>query len=512
MSETYRDDVSDVLVIADEYSHKFKNIIAETLLITAIGFSAISTNVSESATIEDSVVDRTIHLVSDSLEPKASDQSINKSTKFVSETRKIKDTVLSKRLIMLEDDSLEITDSVFDTQITPTVELVVEEFLSDEKVFESVVLKSLVKDSLGFVDSEIGNQAIVEKLKIADEVIGTKIITRQVSESIKAKDAVISTTKKSNLLEDELTIDDSEFSSDFYISLVQEQLTIADVAIDTQVTTERIRITDEVIHNRVVESFIEETLLASDKVIIRLPELVEDNIELFDSVVDTSIKSSSIDDLLQIADDVIHSNSQPTLVVEKVALGDGFEDLLIASIVVEDGEQIQDFAIQIADDSFSPTRDGLGMAWTCNTDNYAMSRYAPFTFYDIARINGELYGVAEGGIFKIGGVTDEVVSSELTTDKLDISGGILCHPVQAVTEYTTDGEIKLEIGTTQEGVYSSYEYDAKGRIFADELTNARFVFGRGLRGRHFSFKLKFKGKFTHINDLVVSATESKRRV
>ncbi|MBX6209533.1 hypothetical protein ISD46_33795, partial [Pseudomonas aeruginosa] len=47
---------------------------------------------------------------------------------------------------------------------------------------------------------------------------------------------------------------------------------------------------------------------------------------------------------------------------------------------------------------------------------------------------------------------------------------------------------------------------------ADELTNGRFKFGRGLRGRHFTFTLRLTGRHGYINDLSVESAPTNRRV
>ena len=47
---------------------------------------------------------------------------------------------------------------------------------------------------------------------------------------------------------------------------------------------------------------------------------------------------------------------------------------------------------------------------------------------------------------------------------------------------------------------------------ADALTNARAVFGRGLRGRHFAYTLRLKGQRAYINDWSVLTAASKRSI
>lgn len=106
----------------------------------------------------------------------------------------------------------------------------------------------------------------------------------------------------------------------------------------------------------------------------------------------------------------------------------------------------------------------------------------------------------------------EYINSKIVTGKVDIGGGILAHPVGAYMEYElSDATSEMIVSTTQAGVSQSYGYkliDGK----SDELTNGRFIFGRGLRGRHFKFELRLSGVSGHIHDLRIDATATKRRI
>lgn len=154
-----------------------------------------------------------------------------------------------------------------------------------------------------------------------------------------------------------------------------------------------------------------------------------------------------------------------------------------------------------------------GMAWTANTDSWAMSTYEPYTFEQLAVIDGILYGVNDSGVYQLTGTESvEDIQATIETGKLDLSGGELTHPLSAYLEYEkTDGTATMEVTTTQSGQAQSYLYPLANEV-ADELTNGRFIFGRGLRGRHFSFKLQINAKRGHVNDLSISTVPTKRRV
>ncbi|MCU4393398.1 hypothetical protein [Acinetobacter parvus] len=153
-----------------------------------------------------------------------------------------------------------------------------------------------------------------------------------------------------------------------------------------------------------------------------------------------------------------------------------------------------------------------GFAWTANVDTWAMSRYDSYQFHDMLVIDGVLYGINDSGVFRVD--ADSEVNARVVTGQLDIGQGQLVHPVAAYLEYQLSGSSKkLEVGvsTTQSGARQAYYYSLPNEQ-ADYLTNGRVLFGRGLRGRHFSFEFKISGQTGYINDLSIDLTATKRRV
>ena len=70
----------------------------------------------------------------------------------------------------------------------------------------------------------------------------------------------------------------------------------------------------------------------------------------------------------------------------------------------------------------------------------------------------------------------------------------------------------MAVTTTQSGTPVTYDYPLDARPVADALTNARAVFGRGLRGRHFAYTLRLEGQRAYINDWSVLTAASKRSI
>ena len=150
-------------------------------------------------------------------------------------------------------------------------------------------------------------------------------------------------------------------------------------------------------------------------------------------------------------------------------------------------------------------------SWVANIDNWAMSRFVHAPFEHIAVIDGVAYGVSSDGVYAIDS-TGESIEATLQTGKIDLGNGGLVHPLGAYLEYQLAGNTKsasMQVSTTQTGQSQTYNYQLAPER-ADYLTNGRFIFGRGLRGRHFSFSLKFTGASGHINDLQIELAGTKR--
>ena len=95
---------------------------------------------------------------------------------------------------------------------------------------------------------------------------------------------------------------------------------------------------------------------------------------------------------------------------------------------------------------------------------------------------------------------------------MDMTGDVLAHPLEAHIEYELRGTATFDVTTTQAGTPATYSYPLNARPTADALTNARAVFGRGLRGRHFAYTLRLTGQQAYINDWSVLVAPSKRSI
>lgn len=376
------------------------------------------------------------------------------------------------------------------------------------------------------------SEAITEALTITAIVLSGVLAV--VDDAVAIEDSVID--KPYYLAQDTAQIsdeyEDKKFGNDFIfeskrikdfaierlVGLTEETLTISDYVEESRESTisvtvnESITISAQALPQRIVSSLVVEQRKITDSLILNLQDLVIEYATLEDRAIENQLSQSLVTEQLTISDLVEEIGATSlTLVVESFSLTSSAVDSLTAQNLLISTLEIADEVIYIGQAGDTPSNSGAGQAWTANTENWAMSRYQPYTFKGLAVIDGALFGYADSGIYRLDGSDEENIEALLQTDKLDLSKGSLSHPTHAIMEYELDGDTSMEVSTTQNGELIGYEYDIK-KEFADELTNGRFVFGRGLRGRHFSFALKLQGKSAHINDLIISSTETKRRI
>ena len=132
----------------------------------------------------------------------------------------------------------------------------------------------------------------------------------------------------------------------------------------------------------------------------------------------------------------------------------------------------------------------------------------------LAVIDGVLHGCSADGVHAFDGEGDEGadIAASVRTGRIDCTGRVLSHPDEAHLEYMLRGQLTADVVQTQTGEAKTYSYPLLARPLADDFTNARAKFGRGLRGRHFAYGLRVEGTRWHINDWTVLIAPSKRSV
>ena len=229
---------------------------------------------------------------------------------------------------------------------------------------------------------------------------------------------------------------------------------------------------------------------------------VQETITLVEAHSDRLLAAQHIIESLLLGEDTQQDQSTGASVTETLRLHDEVQGLLRAANQVSDSFILWDDVLQTGD---------YGQAWTAGTQSWAMSRFAPFTFTSLAVIDDVLYGCNSQGVFALDGDA-ETMTAELRTGAMDMTGGVLGYPLGAHIEYELRGTATFDVTTTQAGTPATYSYPLNARPTADALTNARAVFGRGLRGRHFAYTLRLTGQQAYINDWSVLVAPSKRSI
>ena len=139
-----------------------------------------------------------------------------------------------------------------------------------------------------------------------------------------------------------------------------------------------------------------------------------------------------------------------------------------------------------------------------------MSHYADDDTKSLCAVNGVLFKATENGLFVQAATSDEEIAAFVDYGRLD-AGRHLTRPDSCLMEYAKQGELSVTVTETQSGKAERYTYDLPQET-ADDLTNGRVKFGRGLRGRHFSYRVAFTGQYAHIEDAYIDFVTTSRRI
>ena len=353
--------------------------------------------------------------------------------------------------------------------------------LGDDVVHQ---LQTLTDDSVALsgVFTDRATIARSDGVALGDAVFGAATKRSTITEKVHIGDAII--LKGKSLAEDSIALADDTTHA------------VAARALDAATFA------DEVFGQRLVVHLVVDSICLNDAAPRIARELVAEAIVVSDAYSGKLRATGFFFDSLALAAEDDTATTTDGLLVERLRLGDEVWGTLHARNTVVDGLALWDEVLQTGD---------YGQAWTASTDSWAMSRYAPFTFTSLAVIDGVLYGCNSQGVFALDG-SSETMTAELRTGAMDMTGGVLAHPLEAHIEYELRGTAAFDVTTTQAGTPITYSYPLNARPVANALTNARAVFGRGLRGRHFAYTLRLTGQQAYINDWSVLVAPSKRSI
>lgn len=347
-------------------------------------------------------------------------------------------------------------------------------------------IKAHLEDSFSLADEITQTGAIstaVDGFNLSDQITGQRIARGLVSDQVKLFDAAYSFTAEN--IEDQFTLDDFTLSTTLALS------------------TDSIHFVESISGQRYSKILSNDQFKLTDLANTVASEQVVDSILLGDFTQDKLRSQSYLIDSISFGDQDLSSVQLHSHAIDSLQLGDSTQSKLTGRTNSNDYLSLYD---EIKDSKI------YGQAWTANTDTWAMSRYMPFSFDGLTVINDKLYGWNDKGVFLMG-KPDHLIHGLIETGKLDF-GDSLVHPTAAYLEYEMSGQgkqLSIAVTSTQSGKPITYTYTLPNEE-ADHLTNGRVLFGRGLRGRHFSFTISIAATSAQINALSMDFTKTTRRI
>lgn len=357
---------------------------------------------------------------------------------------------------------------------------------------------ALVSDSVTSTAGAIVNN----KAKATDEFVCQKTSSVWLDDTAKQSD--------DHWLKFSALTSSASLLSDYAPSRLRARLQAIDLAtatdninlVQVSVLSDKASASDDVSFSKVAAKLSTDNIAVSEQWLYVNEQWILDSAIITNDLTGTSTSRNVIGDTATATDFVqFDRGSKIVLLNDKALLGDFVVGTMRGFTTVAD------IAV-ITDESMLPKTDGFS-AWTSNTETWAMSRYEGLPVNRLTVINGVVYGESDDGVYRMD-ISDTTVNASVTTGKIDF-GDSLVHPSAAYLEYETDGNINMQVVTTQSGQATGYRY-LLPRETAKKLTNGRVLFGRGLRGRHFTFVLNISAKEGYINNLAIEALPTKRRV
>jgi len=407
------------------------------------------------------------------------------------------------RLNILTSETLIVSDEVIDSSIFPVIDtvavidewtgrklhrdLLVEQIIVGDAVQARLRAQSLITEIVSSESQPTESQRItnIDEIFAIDQFAGKKLSTFKLIERIALNDYVQAIARLKDLTTNNVGVIDS----------TTEKL--------RGFTNENITYQELFQGKKIARSIIDESVQAKGGSVAYYSDLVTDQIFCSEQHSQRLIVKQQITDSILLGENFNLLRKVSQKISESIATSDISQSKNKAKQWIND--------LIFAEDAYDKNSQ-YGYAWTANVDTWAMSRYQDYGFSELAVIDGVLYGIATDGVYRID--ANEQVSASIVTGKIDLGQGQLIHPLGAYLEYELSGSAKsIEVGvsTTQSGIKQTYFYPLAAEV-AGHLTNGRVLFGRGLRGRHFSFELKITGEHGYINDLNIDMSATKRRV
>lgn len=458
----YRDDSQDTAIASDKTFGGLRAVVEELLRVSDALLFGIAITLSSQAIASDEVIDSSIQVLHDSalISEQVIDAKI--ASQLHTDSAKANEQYLHG-LLAVQSDSAIASDALL-----------------------SGSTRSITKDSA----------------QVSDSTTSQRIVSHLIRDSARAKDGI--TAIERDLIIDSMAIADSTTDKLQAVQLINDSAGATDSATGSIATiiTDSAFAYGQPFTQRDVVSFVADSMPITDKLLFNRADIITDDVDISDTATGKFGAAGTLIDIAAISDTVLDSIVQNAVIMDSIAITDEVLDKLDAMVLIIDGAVIEDSVLS--------SGGAQGQAWTANVDSWAMSRYNPYNYNRLVVINGVLYGEADDGIYRLDEQVSAVTAS-VKTGKMDLGKGALTHPSTAYLEYELSGDASMTVSTTQKGVEQQYTYMLPNEV-AGELTNGRFIFGRGLRGRHFSFELIMIGTHGHVNDLSIEHTTTSRRV
>ena len=458
----YRDDNQDTATASSKTFGGLRAVVEELLRVSDALLFGIAITLSSSALASDEVIDSSIQVLHDSALISEQVIDTNVSSQLHTDSAKV-DEQYKYGLLAVQSDSA---------------------IASDELLRGST--RSVTTDGA----------------KVSDSTTSQRIVTHLVTDSARAKDAI--TAIERDLIVDSMAITDSTTDKLQAVQLISDSAGVTDSSTGSIATliTDSAFAYGQPFAQRTVKALSIDNLSIVDNLLFNRADIIIDDVAISDRATGKFGAAGTLIDTATISDEVLDSIIQNAIIMDSIAITVEVIDKLDAMVLIIDGAVIEDSVLS--------SGGAQGQAWTANVDSWAMSRYNPYNYNRLVVINGVLYGEADDGIYRLDQEVD-AVTAIVKTGKMDLGRGQLTHPASAYLEYELNGGASMTVHTTQKGIEQKYTYVLPNEL-ADKLTNGRFIFGRGLRGRHFAFELTLVGTHGYINDLSVDHQPTSRRI
>lgn len=365
-------------------------------------------------------------------------------------------------------------------------------------------MKAIAEDQVVFSDSNLSRikAHLEDSFSLADEITQTGAISTAV-DGFNLSDQITGQRIVRSLLSDQVNLFDTAYR--FTAENIEDQFTLDDFTRSTTLalSTDSIHFVESISGQRYARILSNDQFKLTDLANTVAAEQVIDSILLGDFTQDKLRAQSYLIDSISFGDQDFSSVQLYSHAIDTLRLGESTQSKLTGRTDSNDYFSIYD---ELKDSKV------YGQAWTANTNTWAMSRYMPYNFDGLSVINGKLYGWNDQGVYLMDQAS-HLIHGLIETGKLDF-GDSLVHPTAAYLEYEMSGQgkqLSIAVTSTQSGNPATYSYMLPNEQ-ADHLTNGRVLFGRGLRGRHFSFTISIVATSAKINALSMDFTKTTRRI